>query len=314
MRFKEFKLTEDEFANLDKVKNLVSFDMPKNSSTAPPQSPTPDASTVVKPATVANPSGFTVSKPAGNQGSDIADLQKALIALGYPLPSHGVDGIRGPETANAVRKFQQDNALVSNGIPNDETIAKINSELTTRPEVAKSLTKSTSSDVKPNGPSQTVGTMDTTSATATAAKQSAGKFLGRELDDNEWNYLIRATTAEASPNTKEQAYVMAVILNRTRSGKWGSSVIDVLQAKNQFQAVTGTRKDPGPSSNFARGPSKAQLASIFKGTIEILPSVSTSLMNFTAASSAAYGPGTNIGYRDKLLAIGGQQIGGTIFA
>jgi hypothetical protein len=36
-------------------------------------------------------------------------------------------------------------------------------------------------------------------------------------------------------------------------------------------------------------------------------------MNFTAANAAAYGPGTNLGFRDKLLAKGGQQIGQSIF-
>jgi hypothetical protein len=37
-------------------------------------------------------------------------------------------------------------------------------------------------------------------------------------------------------------------------------------------------------------------------------------MNFTAASRAAYGKGTNVKFRDTLLAKGGIQIGGTIFA
>ena len=42
--------------------------------------------------------------------------------------------------------------------------------------------------------------------------------------------------------------------------------------------------------------------------------VDKNLKNFTAASSAAYGPGTNIGYRDEMLRNGGQTVGGTVFA
>lgn len=267
----------------------------------------------------AQPSSFQIDVPTGNRGPEVADVQKALVALGYALPKHGVDGIRGPETRAAVKKFQQDNNLAVDGDPGPETVGKLNSILKSKPEVASKLTKSTAADVKAkavdySGGAAEVGALEVNDENTAAAKESAEKFLGRKIEDNEWNYLIRATVAEASPNTKEQAYVMGVILNRARSGKWGDSIISVLNAPNQFQAVTGTRYDPGPSSNFTRGPNKSQLASILKGAIEILPSVDKSLMNFTAASTAAYGPGTNIGFRDKLLAKGGQQIGGTIFA
>jgi peptidoglycan hydrolase-like protein with peptidoglycan-binding domain len=257
------------------------------------------------------PSEFAIGKITTNRGPEVADLQKSLVALGYPLPKFGVDGIRGPETSGAIRAFQKSNGLNPTGTPDEETVAKLNDTLKSKPEVAAKLTRSTQADVKSKA---SVAPLEVSNENISAAKESAEKFLGREMDDNEWNYLLRATVSEASPNTKEQAYVMGVILNRTRSGKWGNSVVSVLTAKNQFQAVTGTRYDPGPSANFTRGPNKTQLASIIKGAIEILPSVDKSLMNFTAASTAAYGPGTNLGFRDTLLAKGGQQIGGTIFA
>jgi len=146
------------------------------------------------------------------------------------------------------------------------------------------------------------------------AKQSAEQFLGRRISNDEWDLLLRAVTAEASGNTKEQAWVMGVILNRVRSGRWGSSINKVLYAPNQFQAVTGTKYNSNPSSNFTRGPNASQLASIVKGAIEVLPNVDPSVMNFTAANSAAYGRGTNINFRNKLAArSGSQQIGQTIF-
>lgn len=146
------------------------------------------------------------------------------------------------------------------------------------------------------------------------AKQSAEQFLGRRISNDEWDLLLRAVTAEASGNTKEQAWVMGVILNRARSGRWGSSINKVLYAPSQFQAVTGTKYNRNPSSNFTRGPNASQLASIVKGAIEILPNVDQSVMNFTAANSAAYGRGTNINFRNRLSAkAGSQQIGQTIF-
>ena len=36
-------------------------------------------------------------------------MQIGLILLGYQLPQHGVDGLFGPETAQAVAKFTSDN-------------------------------------------------------------------------------------------------------------------------------------------------------------------------------------------------------------
>jgi peptidoglycan hydrolase-like protein with peptidoglycan-binding domain len=38
----------------------------------------------------------------------IENIQAALIFLGYPLPRFGVDGFFGPETANAIKKFNED--------------------------------------------------------------------------------------------------------------------------------------------------------------------------------------------------------------
>ena len=40
-------------------------------------------------------------------------VQMALILLGYELPIHGVDGLFGPETAAAVRKYKSENNILS---------------------------------------------------------------------------------------------------------------------------------------------------------------------------------------------------------
>lgn len=106
------------------------------------------------PSSPPNPGAFSLSVPTGNRGIEIADLQKALIALGYSLPKFGVDGIRGSETSGAVRKFQQDNQLKADGIPGAETVSKLNGILAAKPEVASKLKKSTPMDVKKKGPVQ----------------------------------------------------------------------------------------------------------------------------------------------------------------
>lgn len=47
----------------------------------------------------------------GTTGSDVRKLQTNLTMLGYRLPQHGIDGIFGDETANAVKRFRVDNGL-----------------------------------------------------------------------------------------------------------------------------------------------------------------------------------------------------------
>lgn len=68
----------------------------------------------------------TLSVPRGSRGPDWADIQKALIALGYKLPIHGVDGYSGPETSAAIKKFEQDNKLTIDGSPDEEMINLLN--------------------------------------------------------------------------------------------------------------------------------------------------------------------------------------------
>lgn len=143
------------------------------------------------------------------------------------------------------------------------------------------------------------------------AKMNAEKYLGKGISDTEWDMLTRAVYAESSRNEKEYANVMAVILNRSR--KTGKSIIEVLTEKNQFQAVTGTANNPGPSPMFSKGPDDKSKSLIMKST-ESLEGISKNMDAFTAANRAAYGAGTNTKWLDKMLASGGQQIGQTVFA
>jgi hypothetical protein len=141
--------------------------------------------------------------------------------------------------------------------------------------------------------------------------EKAEEYLGRTMSGDEKDALLRAVSAESSMNSAEYANVMAVILNRARNSN--KSIIDVLQEKNQFQSVTGTANNPGPDTNYRRGPNQNQLDMILEST-NSLPSISKNLDAFTSANPEAYKLGTNIGYLDKLRNSGGKQIGQTVFA
>jgi peptidoglycan hydrolase-like protein with peptidoglycan-binding domain len=86
-----------------------------------------------------------LSVPTGRRGPAVADVQKVLLALGYKLPTHGVDGIRGPETVAAVKEFQQANNLAVDGDPGPETIAALNKVVANK---GIKIEKSTEKDVK----------------------------------------------------------------------------------------------------------------------------------------------------------------------
>jgi peptidoglycan hydrolase-like protein with peptidoglycan-binding domain len=122
------------------------------------EAPNP-AATATAPVTP-KPGAFSVDVPQGRRGVEVADLQKALIALGYQLPKHGVDGIRGPETSAAVKQFQQDTQLNTDGIPGPETIDKLNDVLASKPNITATLKKSLPAEVK--APAASSSNIDTT--------------------------------------------------------------------------------------------------------------------------------------------------------
>ena len=62
----------------------------------------------------------------GSSGTDVRDMQRKLIALGYSCGSAGADGSFGQGTYNAVCNFQRDHGLSVDGIIGPATRAKIN--------------------------------------------------------------------------------------------------------------------------------------------------------------------------------------------
>ena len=148
------------------------------------------------------------------------------------------------------------------------------------------------------------------------AKNEASKYLERPISDIEWNQLVAATFAEASSDQTERAYVMATMLNRARRDR--QTITNILYAKNQFQAVTGTKYKPWSSLQYVNGPDPKAANNIYETTLKKLKNVPKNIVNFTAANLKAYGPPNYIGtrpeYINELKAKGGFVIGQTIFS
>lgn len=125
---------------------------------APPAKSKTDAGAGTKPAPAvekdnATPATGSLEVPSGSRGFEVQQIQRALMALGYDLPKHGADGIRGPETSGAISKFQEANGLQKDGVPGEETVAKLNDILKTKPDIVKTLATPDFSKIAPSGKS-----------------------------------------------------------------------------------------------------------------------------------------------------------------
>ena len=61
----------------------------------------------------------------GMKGDDVRRLQQRLMELGYALHKYGADGEYGSETATAVKTFQRDRGLQTDGIAGEATLAAL---------------------------------------------------------------------------------------------------------------------------------------------------------------------------------------------
>ena len=251
----------------------------------------------------------------GARGPVIADLQKVLVALGYGNQVGTPDGVFGAGTIKAIARFQADQGLPDQtGKVDQATITKLNQLITS--QLSGQLPKSTQADVAAPRPRPAPAALPAVEPIAaknsTKGKAAAEQYLGDKLSNQEWNYLLRATAAESTNNIKEQAYIMGVILNRVRNGRWGDNVMSVLGSANQFQAVTGTSEEPGPSDLFNNPGNKVN--STVNAAITMLSQVPKNFLHFTAANEAAYKAGTDPTFKTQLMnKKGSVQIGGTIF-
>ena len=146
-------------------------------------------------------------------------------------------------------------------------------------------------------------------------RTAAEEYLGRPMDDTEWEMLARTTYAEATGDPEEQAAVMSVILNRVKADGYPDSITEVVNAPNQFQAVTGTSANGRqPSSRFKAFNDEVLAQFETEVTPRLTNFLDQNWLNFTAGNTAAYGEGTNVGFLDQVNnSDGSARIGGTVF-
>lgn len=75
---------------------------------------------------IEGPAPGDLTMNVGSRGELVTELQEALVALGYPVDT---DGIFGPGTGAAVKKFQADHGLAADGIAGELTQAAIRKAL-----------------------------------------------------------------------------------------------------------------------------------------------------------------------------------------
>lgn len=97
--------------------------------------------------------GFAVSLPVSIRGKDVRDMQQALEALGYNVGPPGLDGIIGPYTTGAIKKYQVDNNIETTGKPTGQMIDLLNKQLASKPELLAKLVPTSDSTVSPNAKS-----------------------------------------------------------------------------------------------------------------------------------------------------------------
>jgi len=154
----------------------------------------PVGATPGKPATKDKPGAGTkpatvLSVPTSRRGTEVADVQKALLALGYKLPQHGVDGVRGSETVAAVKEFQQANGLAVDGDPGPETIAALNKVIANK---GIRIEKSTTKDVKVSAGGQASGKLPTLKMDS-ATEGKVGEllnFIARYESGGDYNIMV----------------------------------------------------------------------------------------------------------------------------
>lgn len=198
MRFKEFKPLNEAFPSLG---NLFS------SST------------------------FTVKPISGTRGLEVRDMQQALEALGFSVGPPGLDGIIGPYTRNAIQEFQKSIGMQPSGNPDNETIAALNKEISSKPELLKKLKPSSNDDI---AKAKQLKPLSQDSVT----QGKVGKildFIARFESGGNYNIILGGKTIpELTSMTINQVYELQD--NMKRGGKESTAV-------GRYQFVKGTLRD-----------------------------------------------------------------------
>ncbi|MCY8310593.1 peptidoglycan-binding protein [Bacillus vallismortis] len=128
---KEHGVSVATLQSLNGIKNpnLIKVGQVLKLTGSSPSSPKPSS----KKTSYALPSGVIKVTSPMTKGTKVRQVQNALAALYfYPdkeAKNNGIDGVYGPKTANAVKRFQSVYGLVADGIYGPKTKAKIKAKL-----------------------------------------------------------------------------------------------------------------------------------------------------------------------------------------
>ncbi len=226
-------LVNEDF--IDKLLNKIGLgkkiDDPKKADLV-----TPDVAEFYKTIEDSISSNGLTQKPKGSMEyqKSVESMQIGLMMLGYQLPKYGVDGLFGPETADAVRKFKQDNLKLNETVENlRDTLDGLgydekSSELTSGGSVNNTLTDLVSqilkkyNEVNPN-----------TKVTITAGNDDFHQNLGYNSPHTEGN----AIDLVISPYNTKNASDLISILNSVKGQDSNFSYID--EYSNPSAASTG---------------------------------------------------------------------------
>ena len=181
------------------------------------------------------------------RGSDVMQLQRKLVDLGYWLSS--IDGAYGQLTERAVINFQRDNRLSIDGIAGAETISRLKQLSLTDYIVQSGDTLSriannfgtTISQLRRNNNLHSdfimVGQRLRVPASSNTSTTANNNFI-MNVTPEEFEYLKRAVYSEARGEPyKGQVAVAAVILNRVRDPRFPNSITEVIFEPWAFTAV-----------------------------------------------------------------------------
>ncbi len=181
------------------------------------------------------------------RGSDVRQLQRKLVDLGYSISS--IDGVYGQLTEQAVIKFQIDNHLTIDGITGVETINKLkqlslSDYIVQSGDTLSSIASSfatTVDQLKRNNNLHSdfimVGQRLKVPSSSNTNLSANNDFI-MDVTSKEMEYLKRAVYSEARGEPYEgQVAVAAVILNRVRDPRFPNSITEVIFEPWAFTAV-----------------------------------------------------------------------------
>jgi peptidoglycan hydrolase-like protein with peptidoglycan-binding domain len=150
-------------------------------------------------------STFNLVPPMGRISPQVADIQKVLQNMGFDLGPMGIDGVRGPYTANAVKQFQKSAGITVDGDPGPETVKAMNQIVASNPKIVAGLTKSTDADVKMRSGQKFNSAVGTGVGSSANADTAMNFFISKGWTADQAAGIVGNLQAESGANLKTNA-------------------------------------------------------------------------------------------------------------